>query len=53
MFAKLDGDVFPEDINANEGRFRTCAELRSDSRWIDTGRIADTDWYEIWDSKQF
>jgi phosphate-selective porin OprO/OprP len=47
MVAKPDGDVNPADTNANEGRFRTRAELRSDRRWIDTGRIAGADWYEI------
>ena len=47
MFAKPDGDVFPEDTNANEGRFRTRSELRSDRRWLDTGGIAGADWYEI------
>jgi phosphate-selective porin OprO/OprP len=47
MVAKPDGDVDPADANANEGRFRTRAELRSDRRWIDTGRIAGADWYEI------
>ena len=47
MVAKPDGDVGLADTNANEGRFRTRAELRSDSRWLDTGPIAGADWYEI------
>lgn len=47
MVARPDGDVFPGDTNRNEGRFRTRGELRSDSRWIDTGRIAGARWYEI------
>lgn len=47
MVAKPDGDNYAGDTNANEGRFRTRAELRSDRRWIDTGRIAGADWYEI------
>lgn len=47
MVARPDGDNFAEDSNANEGRFRTRAELRSNSRWINTGRIAGADWYEI------
>ncbi|MBT4867895.1 MAG: ATPase [Planctomycetaceae bacterium] len=47
MAARPDGDVDPNDTNANEGRFRTRAELRSRSRWIDTGRIAGAQWYEI------
>ncbi len=45
--AKPDGDNFPGDTNANEGRFRTRPLARSDSRWLDTGRIAGADWYEI------
>lgn len=47
MIARPDGDNFAADTNANEGRFRTRGELRSDSRWINTGRIAGADWYEI------
>lgn len=45
--AKPDGDNFPGDTNANEGRFRTRPLARSDSRWFNTGRIAGADWYEI------
>jgi phosphate-selective porin OprO/OprP len=51
MAARPDGDVGSSstkaDANSNEGRFRTRAELRSDSRWLNTGRIAGADWYEI------
>jgi phosphate-selective porin OprO/OprP len=47
MLARPDGNVGIPDTNANGGRFRTRAELRSDSRWIDTGRIAGADWYEV------
>ena len=46
MVAKPDGDRSPADTNANGSRFRTRAELRSDSRWLDTGAIAGADWYE-------
>lgn len=47
MVARPDGDADPADTNFNEGRFRTRAELRSDERWINTGRIPGADWYEI------
>ena len=47
MVAKPDGDVFPGDTNANEARFRTRSELRSDRRWLDTGRIAEADAFEM------
>ena len=47
MVARPDGDVDPRDSNENEARFRTRAELRSDLRWIDTGRIRGAEWYEI------
>ncbi len=46
MVARPDGDNFDGDTNANDGRFRTRGELRSDRRWIDTGRINGADWYE-------
>ncbi|QDV27009.1 OprO/OprP family phosphate-selective porin [Aureliella helgolandensis] len=42
-----DGNAGDAATNANEGRFRTRPEARSDSRWLDTGRIAGADWYEI------
>ena len=44
MIARPNGDGDP---NANQGRFRTNAELRSDRRWIDTESIAGADWYEV------
>jgi phosphate-selective porin OprO/OprP len=47
MLARPDGDVDPLDTNVNEGRFRTRSELRSDSRWLDTGPIPFAQWYEI------
>ena len=47
MIARPDGDVTPADTNANEGRFRTRPEMRTTSRWIDTGPIAGADTYEI------
>jgi phosphate-selective porin OprO/OprP len=47
MVGHPDGDTTPRETNANEGRFRTRGELRSDRRWIDTGRIAGADWFEI------
>lgn len=47
MVAKPDGDASLLDTNANEGRFRTRSEIRSDQRWLNTGRIAGADWYEI------
>src|SRR5690606_10660317 len=42
-----DGDVQPEETNDNEARFRTRSELRSDERWLDTGRIAGAQSFEI------
>ncbi|GIW97538.1 MAG: hypothetical protein KatS3mg111_0871 [Pirellulaceae bacterium] len=45
--AHPDGNPLPGVTNANEGRFRTRPTARSDSRWLDTGRIAGADWYEI------
>lgn len=47
MLARPDGDASPLDSNSNEGRFRTRGEIRSSERWIDTGRIASAEWYEI------
>lgn len=47
MFADPDGDVDPADTNENEARFRTRAELRSEQRWLDTGRIRGAEAYEI------
>lgn len=45
--AKPDGDNFANDTNANDGRFRTRPLARSNTRWLDTGRIAGADWYEV------
>lgn len=47
MVARPDGDATAADTNRNEGRFRTRPEARSDSRWLNTNRIAGADWYEI------
>ncbi len=47
MLARPDGDVSPFDSNPNEGRFRTRSEVRSDERWLNTGRIRGAQWYEI------
>lgn len=47
MLARPDGDATSADQNLNEGRFRTRSELRSDRRWLDTGRIDGAQWYEI------
>ncbi|MCA8961493.1 MAG: porin, partial [Planctomycetes bacterium] len=41
-------DGNPSDPDApNEARFRTRPEARTESRWLDTGRIADTEHYGI------
>lgn len=47
MVAKPDGDDTNTDGHSNEARFRTRPEARSSSRWLNTGRIAGADWYEI------
>ncbi|MGH7127838.1 MAG: OprO/OprP family phosphate-selective porin, partial [Planctomycetaceae bacterium] len=47
MVADPDGDADPADTNQNEARFRTRSELRSDERWLDTGRIPGALAYEI------
>ncbi len=47
MFARPDGDRNDSDTNENEGRFRTRAGSRSDMRWLNTGRIAGAETYEI------
>jgi phosphate-selective porin OprO/OprP len=47
MLARPDGNASPADTNRNEGRFRTRVEARSDERWLNTGRIAGAEWYEI------
>lgn len=46
MFAKPDGDANDATTNSNEARFRTRPEARSDSRWLNTGRIANAQAYE-------
>ncbi|RMF39951.1 MAG: ATPase [Planctomycetota bacterium] len=45
--AHPDGNPLPGSTNANEARFRTRPLARSDSRWLDTGRIPGANWYEI------
>ncbi|WP_197529067.1 OprO/OprP family phosphate-selective porin [Aeoliella mucimassa] len=47
MLGHPDGDADPTDANSNEGRFRTRSEVRSQSRWLNTGRIPGADWYEV------
>lgn len=47
MFADPDGDADPADTNQNEARFCTRSELRSEQRWLDTGRIQGAEAYEI------
>lgn len=47
MAARPDGDVQDSDSNSNEARFRTRAGARSDQRWLNTGRIAGAETYEI------
>jgi len=46
MVARPDGDNNPADTNSNNGRFRTRGEVRSLTRWIDTGPIASADLYD-------
>lgn len=47
MFARPDGDRTAVETNRNEARFATRNEIRSDRSWLDTGRIAGADWYQI------
>jgi len=47
MFARPDGDRTPIETNRNEGRFATRNEIRSDTSWLDTGRIAGAEWYQV------
>lgn len=42
-----DGVTGTDGTHRNEGRFRTRSELRSESRWLDTGRIAGIQAFEI------
>jgi phosphate-selective porin OprO and OprP len=44
--AKPDGDASAADSNFNEARFRTRPMARSQSRWLNTGRIAGAEWFE-------
>ncbi len=52
-FAHPDGSTggdpadFGESESQNEARFRHRPEARTDQRWLDTGRIAGADWYEM------
>ncbi|MCA9133066.1 MAG: ATPase [Planctomycetales bacterium] len=45
--AQPDGDNLPGSSTSNEARFRTRPEGRTDARWLDTGRIAGAEWYEV------
>lgn len=47
MFARPDGDTNDIETNRNEGRFATRNEIRSDTSWLDTGRIAGAEWYQV------
>lgn len=47
MWARPDGDTDAADTNSNEARFRTRTGNRSNERWLNTGRIAGADNYEI------
>jgi phosphate-selective porin OprO/OprP len=47
MAAHPDGDANATDGHRNEGRFATRPEARTQSPWLDTGRIAGADWYYI------
>jgi phosphate-selective porin OprO/OprP len=45
-YASPDGDGVPDPaISANEARFRTRPEARTEQRWLNTGRIDGTDDY--------
>ncbi len=46
MLAHPDGNPSPPDSEVNEARFRTRSEIRSDLRWLNTGRIAGAQWFE-------
>ncbi|TWT59012.1 Porin P precursor [Thalassoglobus neptunius] len=47
MAARTDGDRNDSDTNQNEARFRTRVGARTDTRWLNTERIAAADHYEI------
>jgi phosphate-selective porin OprO/OprP len=41
------GDPDDPSVGFNQGRFRTRPEARTDERWLDTGRIAGAETYEL------
>jgi phosphate-selective porin OprO/OprP len=43
-----NGDVAGTGPFANEARFRHRPEARSGTRWLDTGRIDGTNYYNLW-----
>lgn len=45
--AHPDGSAANNSQQDNEARFRHRPEARSNSRWLDTGRIAGADWYNL------
>lgn len=47
MAGHPNGTADGADGHSNEGRFRTRPEARSQSRWLNTGRIDGADWYYI------
>ncbi|GIW82158.1 MAG: ATPase [Gemmatales bacterium] len=47
MVADPNGNPDPGDADANEARFRTRPELRTTNRWLNTGRIANADWFDV------
>ncbi|XZE54644.1 OprO/OprP family phosphate-selective porin [Planctomycetaceae bacterium SH139] len=44
--ARPDGDATAGESNSNEARFRTRPAARSNTRWLDTGRIAGAEYFE-------
>ncbi len=46
MAANPDGDNTAATTNGNEARFRTRFSNRSSTRWLNTNRIAGTEWFE-------
>jgi phosphate-selective porin OprO and OprP len=42
-----DPDPIGSGRSQNLARFRTRPEARTSSRWLDTGRIAGADWYQL------
>lgn len=47
MYGRPDGDADGSDTNSNEARFRTRPSARTDERWLNTGRIAGAEDFEI------